>query len=206
MKIISKFLSFWKKRGLRKRKKFLKERKIIYKPPCRYDYTFKIMLLGEASVGKISFTKRYCYNIFKSSERLTIGVDFHVKKVKVRGKRIKLQLWDIVGEERFRFLLPEYCLGANAVIFIYDITNSKTLDHLNDWIQIIREKAGEVPILLIGNKLYLEKSREISREEGIKIAQEYKLLPPIEISSKTGVNVKRAFEILTEKVLSSQSL
>ncbi|MFW9989832.1 MAG: Rab family GTPase, partial [Candidatus Odinarchaeota archaeon] len=103
-----------------------------------YDYTFKILLLGDASVGKTSFTKRYCYNIFNPSERLTIGVDFHVKTIELNNERIKLQLWDVGGEERFRFLLPTYCLGANAAFLLYDITRPSTLDNISEWITIVR--------------------------------------------------------------------
>ena len=62
------------------------------------DYTLKVLLLGDASVGKTSFTKRYCYNIFSPSERLTIGVDFHIKTIDLHGKKIKFQIWDIGGE------------------------------------------------------------------------------------------------------------
>lgn len=71
-----------------------------------YDYTFKVLLLGDAGTEKSAFTKRYCYNLYNPRERLTIGVDFHVKTIEVQGKRIKLQIWDVGGEERFRFSLP----------------------------------------------------------------------------------------------------
>ena len=137
-----------------------------------YDYTFKILLLGDASVGKTSFTKRYCYNIFNPSERLTIGVDFHVKTIELNDKRIKLQLWDVGGEERFRFLLPTYCLGANAAFLLYDITRPSTLDNISEWITIVKQKGGPIPIMLVGSKLDLEKSqRQVQRDYGIQIAE-----------------------------------
>ena len=109
-----------------------------------YDYTFKILLLGDASVGKTSFTKRYCYNIFNPSERLTIGVDFHVKTIELNNKTIKLQIWDVGGEERFRFLLPTYCLGANAAFLLYDTTRPATLDNIPEWTSIVRQKGGKI--------------------------------------------------------------
>ena len=64
-----------------------------------YDCTLKVILLGDSSVEKSAFTKRYCYNVFNPSERLTIGVDFHVKTIDLHGKNIKLQIWDVGGEE-----------------------------------------------------------------------------------------------------------
>lgn len=201
MKIISKFLRIWQKKGFRKEKKSIKKRKIIFKPPYNYDYTFKIVLLGDPEVGKANITQKLCYNLFNPSERLVIGVDFHVKKVEVKGKKINMQIWDIAGEQRFSFLIPTYCLGASAVMIIYDITNSKTVDKMDNWVEIIREKAGKIPIILIGNKLDLEKSREISREHGIKIAQEYNLSGFKEISTKTGVNLEKMFEGLSELIM-----
>ena len=167
-----------------------------------YDYTFKVLLLGDASVGKTSFTKRYCYNIFNPSERLTIGVDFHVKTIDLNGKKIKLQIWDIGGEERFRFLLPTYCLGANAAFLLYDITRPQTLDNISEWTNIVRQKGGPVPIMLIGSKIDLEESqRNIPREYGIQIAEKHDMTSFGEISSKTGQNVTKTFEVLTELTL-----
>jgi small GTP-binding protein len=153
-------------------------------------------------VGKTSFTKRYCYNIFNPSERLTIGVDFHVKLIELHDKRIKLQIWDIGGEERFRFLLPTYCLGANAAFLLYDITRPQTLDNINEWTNIVHQKAGNVPIMLVGSKIDLGKEqRKISREFGIQIAEKNKMASFAEISSKTGQNVTKTFEVLTELTL-----
>lgn len=167
-----------------------------------YDYTFKILLLGDASVGKTSFTKRYCYNIFNPSERLTIGVDFHVKTIDLNNKRIKLQLWDVGGEERFRFLLPTYCLGANAAFLLYDITRASTLDNISEWITIVRQKGGTIPIMLVGAKLDLETSqREIQRDYGIQIAEKNNMASFVEISAKDNINVDEAFKVLTELTL-----
>jgi len=164
-----------------------------------YDYTFKILLLGDASVGKTSFTKRYCYNIFNPSERLTIGVDFHVKTIDLRGLKVKLQIWDVGGEERFRFLLPTYTLGANAAFLLYDITRPATLDNITEWTSIVRQKAGEIPIMLVGAKLDLAKSqRKVPREHGIQTAEKNKMASFSELSSKDNINVNEAFETLTE--------
>ena len=167
-----------------------------------YDYTFKILLLGDASVGKTSFTKRYCYNIFNPSERLTIGVDFHVKTIELNNDRIKLQLWDVGGEERFRFLFPTYCLGANAAFLLYDITRPSTLDNISEWITIVRQKGGPIPIMLVGSKLDLEQSqRQVQREYGIQIAEKNDMASFVEISAKENINVDDAFKVLTELTL-----
>ena len=156
------------------------------------------MMLGDASVGKTSLTIRYISGFFLEDLKLTIGVDFYSKTTSFKGKKVKLQIWDFGGEERFRFLLHQYCKGANAAFFLYDITNRLSLDHLPDWTQIIREHAGDVPIMLVGSKVDLKQYRVVSREEGILAAKKYNLSAFVELSSKTGENVEEAFTLITE--------
>jgi len=163
-----------------------------------YDYTWKIMMLGDRSVPKTSLTIRYISGFFLEDLRLTIGVDFYSKTTGFKGKKVKLQIWDFGGEERFRFLLHQYCKGANGAMFLYDITNPLTLAHLPDWIQLIREHAGNIPIMLIGTRLHLERFRVVTREEGMEIARWFNLSSFVELSSETGQNVEMAFEVMTE--------
>ena len=163
-----------------------------------YDFTFKVMMLGDASVGKTSLTIRYISGFFLEDLKLTIGVDFYSKTTNFRGKKVKLQIWDFGGEERFRFLLSQYCKGANAAFFLYDITNTITLEHLPDWTQIVRQHAGDIPIMLIGSKLDLQEFRSVPREEGIQAAKKYNLSTFVELSSKTGQNVETAFDVMTQ--------
>jgi small GTP-binding protein len=166
-----------------------------------YDYTLKILLLGDVSVEKTAFSKRFCYNIFNPSERLTIGVDFHVKTIELNNTRIKLQLWDPGGEERFRFLLPTYCLGADGAFLLYDITKPSTLDNVLEWINIVRQKAGPIPIVLIGSKLYSKDSQVVSTHQAIKVVENYNLPAFAEICSETGQNVDEVFKVLTKLIL-----
>jgi len=163
-----------------------------------YDFTYKILMLGDASVGKTSLTIRYISGFFLEDLKLTIGVDFYSKTTNFKDKKVKLQIWDFGGEERFRFLLHQYCKGANGAFFLYDITNSTTLDHLPDWTSIIREHAGDIPIMLIGSKLDLDEFRAVLRDDGILSARKYNLASFAELSSKTGQNVEKAFQVLTE--------
>ena len=166
-----------------------------------YDATIKIMLLGDESVEKTSLTIRYISGFFLDDLKLTIGVDFYSKTINIDNKKIKVQIWDFGGEERFRFLLHQYCKGANGAFFLYDITNRLSLDHLPDWTQIIREHAGDIPIILLGAKAHLKEFRSVSKDEGILAAKKYNLSGFLEVSSKTGQNVEKAFEALTRLVL-----
>ena len=162
------------------------------------DYDFKVILLGDPSTEKEEFVKRYTSRIFREDYKLTVGVDFYITDQEFRGKIVRLQIWSFVGEERFRRFLHQYCKGANGAIIMYDITNRLSLKHLPDWIQIIREHARNTPILLVGNNLDLEKSREVPKEEGILTAKKYNLSMCVELSSKTGQNVEKTFAILTK--------
>ena len=199
MKLISKLFKN------RKRKISKKRKKIVFKPPFSYDYTYKVLLFGETGAGKTGLAQRFCYNIFDPSEKLTIGVDFYVKAIEKNGKRVKLQIWDISGEDQFRFLFPSYCLGANAAVLIYDITKSKTLNPMSQWIQIIRERAGDIPIILIGTKLDLENLRDLNKDKVFEIAEKYNLSSYNEISTKTGENVETTFDVLTDLLIENTS-
>jgi small GTP-binding protein len=158
-------------------------------------------MLGDASVGKTSLTIRYISGFFREDLRLTIGVDFYSKTINFKGIKVKLQIWDFGGEERFRFLLSQYSKGANGAFFLYDITNHSSLEHLPDWTQVIREYAGNIPIMLIGSKVDLHEFRAVSRDDGILAAKKYNLASFVELSSKTGENVEKAFEVMTEILL-----
>ena len=162
-------------------------------------------MLGDASVGKTSLTIRYISGYFLEDLKLTIGVDFYSKTTSYKDKKVKLQIWDFGGEERFRFLLHQYCKGANGAFFLYDITNSATIDHLPDWTSIIREHVGDIPIMLIGSKVDLDEFRAVLKEDGVLAARKYNLDYFLEVSSKTGENVEKAFLQMTEILLDRSS-
>ena len=162
-----------------------------------FDYVFKVMMLGDASVGKTSLTLRYISGFFLEDLKLTIGVDFYSKTLEYNNKKVKIQIWDFGGEERFRFLLSQYCKGANGALYLFDITNPSTLDHLPDWIKIIREHSGDIPIVLIGSKLDLQDMRQVKEDDGTLAAKKYDLASFLELSSKTGENVEKAFGTIT---------
>jgi small GTP-binding protein len=169
-----------------------------------YDATFKIVIFGDAGCGKTTLTQRFLTNLFVSDSKMTIGVDFEVKSLVVDGKNVKLQIWDFGGEERFRFLLPTYVRGARGGIFMYDITNYSSIAHIDDWLTVIRKEIkaeDQFPIIVAGGKADLAEFREVSAEEGIKIAKSRGVDGFIECSSKSGENVEKTFEALTGLML-----
>ena len=174
-----------------------------------YDATFKMVIFGDAGCGKTTLTHRFLTNLFKSSTTMTIGVDFEVKSLEVNEKKIKLQIWDFGGEERFRFLLPTYVRGANGALFMYDVTNYSSLAHIDDWLMVIRKeiKADDhLPIIVVGGKADLLEDREVTGEEGINISKSRGVDGFIECSAKSGENVEATFEALTRLMMQKSSL
>jgi len=173
-----------------------------------YDATFKIIIFGDAGCGKTTLTQRFLTNLFVSDSKMTIGVDFEVKSLEVDKQKVKLQIWDFGGEERFRFLLPTYVRGARGGLFLYDITNYSSIAHIDDWLNVIRKeiRAEDVfPIIVVGGKADLAENREVSAEDGIKIAKSRNVDGFIETSSKTGENVEKTFEALTSVMLNNSN-
>jgi len=169
-----------------------------------YESTLKILLLGDPEVDKSAIIRMYGYQSRTPNERLTIGVDFFVKTLVIDDKRYKLQLWDIGGEENFRFLLPTYCFGANAALLLYDITKPQTLSNIGEWVNNVRQKSGEIPIILIGIIPNENSKRQISAEEGKKIAKSKNLNVFMECNIKTGENIEKALEALTRLMLTGE--
>jgi len=167
-----------------------------------FDYTLKLIIVGDASTGKTSLTHRYLSGVFVESPRLTIGVDFFTKKIKLsNGKKLKLQIWDFAGEERYRFLLPTYSKGSHGALILYDISMKKTINNIQEYVQIIKENAGNIPIMLIGSKADLEEHREVPTEEGINLAKQNRLSSFSEISSKTNFNVEDSLKNIVNLML-----
>ena len=163
-----------------------------------FNYILNVLLFGDPSTGKEEFVNRYISKFFLEDNIPTVGVDFYSKIQDFRGKKVQLQIWSFGSQERFRFLLYQYCKCADGTIIMYDITNRLSLKNLPERIQIIREHAGDIPILLVGNKLDLEKSRKVSKEKAIFTTKKYNLSGCVEISSKTRQNVEKTFELLTK--------
>jgi len=166
-----------------------------------YDYTFKILVLGDGTSNKTAFTIRYISGFYQEDLKLTIGVDFYSKTITFKDKKVKVQIWDFGREERFRFLLSQYSKGSNGAFILYDITNFISLEHISEWIEITRENAGDIPIILIGSKLHLHEYRLVSRKDGSLLADKFNLASFLEVSSKTGENVDKAFEIMIEMLI-----
>ena len=131
------------------------------------DFAFKVLLLGDSSVGKTCFLKRYTDDTFQDAYLSTIGFDFKFKSITLNnGKEVRVQLWDTAGQERFRTIAKSYYKGAHGIILMYDVTNRKTYDNIKKWLNQIRDETGNrISIILVANKIDCEELRQVTKEE-----------------------------------------
>lgn len=156
---------------------------------------YKLVFLGDQSVGKTSLITRFMYDSFDSTYQATIGIDFLSKKLSVDGKEVALQIWDTAGTERFRSLIPNYIRDLSAAVAAYDITSMSSFDNIRSWINDIRQEKENVLIVLCGNKSDLAEKRRVSYEQGMRLAEELGTMY-METSAKTGTNVKKLFRTI----------
>jgi Ras-related protein Rab-1A len=162
-----------------------------------YDKIYKVLLLGDSSVGKTCFMSRYVDDVFEYHHISTIGLDYRLKTMKIGNDNIKIQIWDTAGQDRFKSITKTYFKGANGVLLLYDITNPNSFRNIKNWLEQIKENTNNgLIIVLIGNKSDLEAERQVSYDEGKELAEEYKIKFFAESSVKMNVNVKESFEML----------
>lgn len=168
-----------------------------------YDYTFKIVLIGDSGVGKSSIILNYTSDNQGGLPSPTVGVDFKIKILTFGDKKVKLTIWDTAGQERFRTLTSSFYRGAHGIIMVYDVTRKDTFTSLtNKWLEELKLYSAyhDSVKVLVGNKMDLESSRMVTREEGIAFAKQNGFLF-YESSAKTGENVAMCFEGLLLKAL-----
>ena len=170
------------------------------------EFLYKILLLGDSSVGKTCFLMRYTDNTFQEIHMSTIGLDYKLKNVQLDdGKMVKIQIWDTAGQDRFRSITKNYYKGAHGIILIYDITNQKTFENVKNWINQIKEEvSNKVTIILVGNKIDDEDHRVVSTEQGEKMAKDFGLMF-FECSAKSGVNIDSTVNELVKKTVENYS-
>ena len=162
---------------------------------------YKLLLLGDSSVGKSCLLLRYCDEKFQDLHLATIGLDFRLKKIFLENnKKVKFQIWDTAGQDRFLAITKNYYRGANGILLVFDITNISSFSHIKNWIEQIKEEASEkIIIYLVGNKIDCSNNRVVSTEEGKKLADEFGL-KYYETSAKNNENVETAFLDLIKEI------
>uniref|UniRef100_A0A671UW51 RAS and EF-hand domain containing n=1 Tax=Sparus aurata TaxID=8175 RepID=A0A671UW51_SPAAU len=158
------------------------------------EKAYRIVLAGDANVGKSSFLLRLCKNEFTLNSSSTLGVDFHMKTLIVDGEPVLLQLWDTAGQERFRSIAKSYFRRADGVLLLYDVTCEQSFLNVREWVDVIEDVSQEdIPIMLVGNKCDLRKGEVscVPTSYGQKLAMTYNTLF-CETSAKDGCNILEA--------------
>ena len=174
-----------------------------------YDKTCQLLVIGDTSVGKTSLITRYTNGTFKDEYLATVGLDYYSKEEIINNKTINIKIWDTAGQERFKALTQSYFRNAEGVMLAFDVTKSESYDNLKDWIVSIKKnlegKNIFLPLIIVGNKIDMEESREVDKETAEKFATEnnYKYF---ETSAKTGEGVDEAVRNLVNQVLNNNQI
>ena len=165
-----------------------------------YNMLFKIVLVGDSSVGKTNLFLRYIKNEFDPQSKATIGVEFGTKIIKINNYNIKIQIWDTAGQERYKSITSAYYKGAQGAFLVYDITNKTSFLNIDKWIRDLKNNGDEkIVLFLIGNKNDLDDDRVIDTNEGKNKAKENKMFF-LETSAKNNDNVNKAFDEIINNI------
>lgn len=168
-------------------------------------YKFRIVLLGEAAVGKSSLLRRYTENTFDEEYKQTIGTTFATKDVDVTDsegvvRKVRLNVWDMGGQSTYRELRRQFMKGASAAIIVYDVTRPETFMAMNNWFESFKEVCPDTPVLVSANKVDLADKRMVPAEPG-RMLRDWFQAEYFETSAKTGVEVNNVFARTAEVVL-----
>ena len=163
-------------------------------------FVFKLLLIGDATVGKSCLLEKYTNDNFIYNPNSTIGVDFKVKDVEYEGVRMSMQMWDTAGQERYKSITSSYYKGADCVFLCFDISNRSTFLGLESWLNNVKKLCKEnVLIYLVGTKLDLIKDRQVEDDDIQKFIRSNNI-PYYEVSSKK-CNQKELHDMLFSYVI-----
>ena len=165
-----------------------------------YEMMFKVVLVGDSSVGKTNIMSKYLKNEFHEDSKATVGVEFGSKQFNIEGHQTKAQIWDTAGQERYKAITSAYYKGAKGAFVVYDITRKQSFDSVDRWINDLKAAADKkLSIIIIGNKCDLEDQRQVNKEQGEEKAKNYEVAF-METSAFSGENLDKAFEKMMNEV------
>ncbi len=173
----------------------------MYKAQKSSSILLKVITCGEGGVGKTTLLHRYIEGVFLADTRLTLGVEFFLKEIKIEDKKILLQIWDFGGQDHFRPLLKNYAKGARGALLLFDLTRPSSLNRIEQWVNICKQEDPDIPIIFLGTKLDLKDQITIDDDIVLKFKEDYGFFDYLKISSKTGENIQFAFELLAKELV-----
>ena len=174
-----------------------------------YDYTIKIVALGNAAVGKTSCIRRYTEGIFTSNYIATLGTIFSTKMISIElsgGQKvsIRLILWDLAGQDGYQELRKRYMAGAKMAFIAYDISDRESFEAVPEWCSRFADECPDALVVLVANKVDLD-NRVVSTKEGKKLAKEINAIY-YEVSAKSGAHINDMFNESVTTVFESMDL
>lgn len=161
---------------------------------------YKVVIIGDAFVGKTSIINRYCNQTFSQQESPTIAASYLQSSIEIEGTLIKMNLWDTAGHEKFHCVVPLYARTADAMIIVFDLSNPETFISSKKWYSELTDEVGEIPVVILcGNKLDLTPG--INTSEFEDWANENKIMF-ITVSALDGTNVDELFLKIATKIYS----
>ncbi|XP_062299907.1 EF-hand calcium-binding domain-containing protein 4B [Scomber scombrus] len=168
------------------------------------DRLFKVVLVGNSSVGKTSLLRSFCEGRFHPSTTATVGIDYNVKTLTLENIQVAMQLWDTAGQERYRSITKQFFRKADGVVVMYDVTVEESFKAVQPWLTNVQEAAGEgIPILLLGNKMDMNEDRQVTFKEAEQLAYENKVMF-FEVSAYTGKNVTESLTHLARVLMEQE--
>ena len=158
---------------------------------AQYDISFKIIVIGDSSVGKSCLTTQAVRNNFIEFYQATVGFEFLTFNLRINSNVVKLQIWDTCGQEVYKSLISNFYRNCSLALIVYAINNRNTFEHAENWLNDLKNQSNpNVRVFLVGNKSDLEKERTVSKEEAEQFKEEKKLDRFMETSAKTGDNAR----------------
>jgi len=165
-----------------------------------FHYLLKFVIIGDSGVGKSNILLRYMNNTFSEDFKATVGVEFGAKNLEINNKIYRIQIWDTAGQENFRSIARAYYKNSVCACIVYDISNRKSFDSIQSWIDdCTKQTPKSILLLLIGNKNDLNNKREVQYEEGAEFARKKNMIF-LETSAKTGENVNDIFDLSVKQI------
>lgn len=163
-------------------------------------FKFRVVLLGEASVGKTSLLRRYTEDVFEEEYKQTIGATFANKDVQFDDRKVRLNIWDMGGQSTYRELRRQFMQGASAALIVYDVTRPETYMAMNNWFESFREVCPNAPVYICANKVDLAEKRMVPVEPGLMLRDWFQA-EYHETSARTGDKVRDVFARCAERLL-----
>ena len=171
-----------------------KEYEILGEDYPTYDYSFKIIVIGNSGVGKSSLSIQASRHTFADNYFATVGVEFFTMNIKIGEKVVKLQIWDTCGQEIYRSLISNFYRNSSLAVIVFSITDHASFDSIDQWLKELKSNSSpDIKIFLIGNKVDLENQRAVSTEQGKNLQNDYNLDLFVESSAKDGKNTEYIF-------------